>query len=606
MNSINRILIVLLVIPILLFAEDGEEKIFSLEEETFHANETSEMLEAIRRNPLNINLASDKKLQKLPWLSEEDINLILKYRKQNVISNWYTLLEIGLNSITISDIKNYIIFKPKEKLKLQQSARLEFNEAKQTFPSALKYYQRIKLDYKKFQVGFLSQKDEGESDPLDFYSYFVSYSDSKFFRKIILGKYRLGIGQGLIFAPKLGMSKSAEATNVPVKKYNQLKPYTSSYEIWEMQGISTEIQYKNLQIVSFASRSNLSANLNSQNDITSFNESGLHLDTAKKDNVTETIFGSALQYNFLNHKFGICVANFDFDHEFADPYMSSEYNAASISFMLNQTGYPIFGEFAAIDEKFGGVVGAKFGENKFRQLILTRYYQKDLPTWHGNSFSAQSNFDNEMGMYYGITILPFPKNKINCYFDVWSFPETRYFEKMPTVGSEQFLQWESHFESNSIRATLQHKSKEKYLNLEETRIRDFQRTLLRIDWWQKLSDITLKTRTEFVSEYLPEDEVYTSGWLMYEQFKWKTKKLELITRITVYHSDTSPFKVKHYMYENNVNGIMQNSVLSGDGINTFLLLKYKLLKNIEIQFKLSDAWYDQDKMRIFFQILSSW
>ncbi|MDO9578621.1 MAG: helix-hairpin-helix domain-containing protein [Candidatus Cloacimonadales bacterium] len=602
----NRILIILLLLPFLLLAEDAEEKIFSLEEETFHANETSEILETLRKNPLNINQASASDLQKLPWLSEEDIHKIVESRKQQEISNWQDLENIGISSITISDIMDYIIFKPKEKLKYRQSLRFELNEAKENFPSTLKYYQRIRLDYGKFQSGFLTQKDEGETDLLDFYSYHLSYSGAGIFQKTIIGKYRLGIGQGLIFAPKLGLSKSAEATTIPVKKYNLLRPYTSSYEIWEMQGISTDIRLGDFQIIPFVSRSALSANLDSTGCITSFNEGGLHLDETKKNNVRETLFGSAVQYDFFDHQVGFCAASFDFNHNFADPEMSAKYTAGSFNFLLNRSSYPIFGEFAAIDAKLGGVMGAKFGENSFRQLILVRYYEKGIPTWQGNPFSTQSNFENETGIYYGITLLPFVRNKINCYFDVWSFPETRYFEKMPTVGSDQFLQWESHFETNSLRATVQHKSKEKYISLDDAKIRDFERTLLRLDWWQKLNTVTLKTRGEFVSEFLPEDKVYTSGYLMYEQLKWQSKKLEFITQVTVYRSDTSPFKVKHYVYENNVDGVMQNSVLSGDGIASYLLVKYKLGKNLELQFKISDEWQVPARRRLFFQIIGSW
>jgi len=606
MNLIIKALIILLLLPFLLLAEDGEEKLFSLEEETFHANEMSELLAMLRRNPLNINKATRVELQKLPWFSEVEICNIIKYRKQNSISSRKDLEKIGLSSITISDIRDYIIFKPKEKLKFRQSFRLELNEAKTDLPSSLKYYQKMKVDFGRFQMGFLSQKDEGETDLLDFYSYHFSYSGTALLKKLILGKYRLGIGQGLLFAPKLGMSKSAEATSVPVKKYNQLKSYTSSYEIWDLRGVSADIQFKNMQIIPFLSHSDLSANLNSNKHITSFNESGLHLNSKSRNNVSETIFGTSIRYNILDHHIGISAASFDFDHKFADAEMSSSYFAGSVNFMINPTGYPIFGEVAAMDKKMGGILGAKFGENNFRQLILARYYEKDIPVWHGNPFSAQSNFDNEIGVYYGFTILPFPRNKINCYFDLWSFPETRYFEKMPTAGSEQFLQWESHFENNSLRTTLQHKSKEKYLSLKDSKIRDYERTLLRLDWWQKLTPVTLKTRTEFVSEYLPENKVYTNGYLMYEQLKWKTEKLVLIAQITVFRSDTSPFKVKHYVYENNVSGVMQNSVLSGDGIASYLLIKCDLWKNIELQCKAADVWGVKNKMRLFFQVIGSW
>ncbi|MCF7884472.1 MAG: helix-hairpin-helix domain-containing protein [Candidatus Cloacimonetes bacterium] len=586
-------------------AEDAEEKIFSLEEETYHSTELSDILQKLKQNPLNINTASKNDLLQLPWLSEQDIDLIISFREKTEIISSKQLAEIGIDEITISDISDYIIFAAKEKVKIQNQTRVEFNEAKEDYPSTAKYFQRTKAEYGKFQAGFLSQKDEGETDPVDFYSYYMQYQNSGFLQNLVLGKFRIALGQGLVFAPKLGMSKSAAATSVPVKRYNSIKPYTSSFEIWDLQGIAGELKLSKFRIIPFVSVNDFSANLDSTKAITSFNETGFHFDESKKNNVQEKLFGTAIQYEKESFEIGTGFSRFNFDHDFADS-SNSGYSAGNLYFMINNNGYPIFAEAALIDDKFGALAGMKFGENKLRQLLVFRWYQKDIPTWHGNAFSSQSNFDNETGLYYGITIIPAKRNKINAYFDVWSFPKTRYFEKMPTVGSEQFLQWESHFSTQSIRLTLQHKFKEKYISLDEAKIRDYERTLIRFDWWQKLHDFTFKTRGEFVSEYLAEEKVYTSGFLFYEQLKLKLEKLELIGQLTFYKSDTSPFKVKHYVYENNVDGIMQNSVVSGDGINSYLLAKYHISSNFEIQMKISDVWQQPEKLRAFAQIICNW
>ncbi len=589
----------------LLLAEDAEEKLFSLEEETFHANEMSDMLLKLRKNPLNINTAGKDELLQLPWLSETDVKMILAARTKKQISSPHNLAEIGLDQITISDIKDYIIFAEKPRIKLKNQTRLEFNESKKDLPSSLKYYQRTSANYGRFLAGILTQKDEGERDPLDFYSYYLQFSNAGWLQNIVLGKYRLALGQGILFAPKLGLSKSAAATSVPVKRFGQIKPYTSSYEIWDLQGAGSEIRLGNFKLTPYFSVNYYSANLDSTKAITSFNESGLHLDESRKNNVQEILYGSAVQFEKATYEIGINYSHFTFDHDFADA-SSSRYEAANFFFIVNKTGFPIFGEAALIDGKWGSVSGIKFGESKFRQLLIARYYQKNLPTWHGNSFSAQSRFDNEVGLYYGITILPAVRNKINAYFDIWQFPYTRYFEKMPTVGSEQFLQWESHFSSQILRLTLQHKFKEKYISLSEAKIRDFKRTMIRLDWWQKLAEFTFKSRAEFVSEYLPEEKVHTSGFLFYEQLKLKLADLEVIAQINFYKSDTSPFKVKHYVYENNVDGIMQNRVVSGDGITSYLLVKYSFYRHFEIQFKLSDVWQESDKLRFYFQIINNW
>ena len=599
-------IIVLLLLTANLYGNDAEEKLFSVEEETYHANELSEILSQIKENPININTSTKTELQKLPWLSENDIILIIQSRKNQVLSSWEDLDKLGINAITVNELHDFIVFRKRPELHLKQQTRVEFSEAKSKLRSSLKYYQKTLTEYGNFKAGVLTQKDEGESDPIDFYSYYLQYRSNEILQNCILGKYRLALGQGILFAPKLGMSKSAEATSVPVKKYSSLKPYTSSYEIWELEGCSFELTTRNWSIIPFLSRTKLNANLDSLEQITSFNESGLNLDEAKKNNVQETLFGSAVEYNNGNNQLGCSYSSLAFDHEFSNDKRNQKYQAVNLYCNLFNNSYPLFSEIALADEKVAGLAGVKFGDTRFRQMLLVRNYAKDFPSWHGNPFSAQSNFDNETGLYYGVTILPRKDTKINCYFDLWSFPETRYFEKMPTVGSDQFLQLETRISENTFRFTIQNKQKEKYITLDEAEIRDFERLLLRLDWWQKLGVITMKSRAEWISEYLPEDKVHGKGVLFYEQAKLRSEKLQIIAQITVYRSVLKPFKVKHYMYENNVNGIMQNSVFSGDGVASYLLLRYDLFNNVHLQAKISDSWQKSNKMRLFFQLISSW
>lgn len=596
----SKIILFFFLFAAIIFAEDSEEKIFSFEDETYHSTELSDLLQSIKRKPINVNTADENELALIPWLSEKDIQKIIHSRNSQKITNLENLSTIGIDAITVNELEDYITFGPSIDLKLKQTSRVEFHQPKQYLPSTLKYFQKTILNINNFKFGFISQKDEGERDPLDFYSYFVEYSSENFLKKFIIGKYRLALGQGILFAPKLGMSKSGASTSVPVKKFNPIKPYTSSYEIWELEGSALNIELSSFNLIPFFSKTALSANLDTLSYITSFNESGLHLDEEKKNNVNETIYGLATKYSLADHSFGLIFAKINFDHDFSNSARKSKYSAISADFIINRSGFPTFGEIAYAQEKIAGVLGCKFGENELRHLLLIRYYQKDFPTWHGNPFSSQSRFDNEVGLYYGMTIIPFERTKINCYFDVWSFPETRYFEKMPTVGSEQFIQLERKFDTNSLRFTIQHKDKEKYISLDEAKIRDFERTTIRADWWQNISNFRFKTRYEVITEHLVNDDIHKSGILAYEEIKWKIDKITLIGQVAVYRSD-----VLHYMYEHNVDGIMQNSILKGDGAYSYFVFKYNLIKDIELQFKVSDHWNTKDKMRVYLQIVSS-
>ncbi len=596
----SKILLIFSLFIVFLLAEDFEENIFSVDDETSHSTELSNFLQNIKREPINLNTVDENELILIPWLSEKDIHKIILYRKSHKIINLEDLHKIGLNAVTINELKECITFQTTPNFKLKQRSRFEYQQAKQYLPYSLNYFQKTILTFNNFNLGFICQKDEGEKNPLDFYSYFLEYTQENFLKKLLLGKYRLALGQGILFAPKLGTSKSGAATSVPIKKFNPIKPYTSSYEIWSLEGAAANIQLSALNIIPFYSNTTLSANLDTLSFITSFNESGLHFDEDKKNIVKEIIYGIATKYSQVDHSFGINYAKINFDHNFENPARKSDYSAISADFIINKSGFPAFGEIAYTQKKMSGVLGCKFGENELRHLLLLRYYQKDFPTWHGNPFSSQSRFDNEVGLYYGMTIIPFERTKINCYFDIWSFPQTRYFEKMPTVGSEQFIQLERKFDTNSLRFTIQHKNKEKYISLNEAKIRDYERTTIRADWWQNINNFRFKTRCEFLSEYLADDNIHKSGILAYEEIKWKIEKLTLIGQITVYHSD-----VLHYMYEHNVGGIMQNSILKGDGVYSYFLMKYNILQNIELQFKVSDHWYTKDRMRVYLQVISS-
>ena len=584
----------------ILAAQVDLETIISQDEETSYPTELMEFLQNIRKKPVNINTIIEEDLYLFPWLTEIDVKKILEYRKSHKINKISDLRKLNISNKTINEIKNYITFKTVSRYKIQQISRAEFHQQKQNYPSTLKYFQKTILDLKKLKIGFISQKDEGEKDPLDFYSYFIEYTTDNFLKKCLIGKYRLALGQGILFASKLGTSKSGAATSTPIKKFHPIKPYTSSYEIWEMEGAAANLRFSYFNLIPFFSKTSLSTNLDTLDQITSFNESGIHHDENKKNNVKEMIYGLAAKLKWRDHSFGLNFANLNFDHEFSNSAQKSEYAAISIDFILNRSSYPAFGEFACTQDKIAGVLGGKFGENKLRHLLLFRYFEKDFPTWHGNPFSSQSRFDNEVGLYYGMTIIPLERVKINCYFDLWSFPGTRYFEKMPTVGSEQYIQVERKFKVNSLRLTVQHKNKEKYISLDQAKIRDFARTTFKIDWWQIITNLRFKTRCELVTEYLPEDKIHESGILAYEEIRWKIEKFTMIGQVTVYHSD-----VLHYMYEHNVDGIMQNSVLNGDGIYSYFVFKYNLFKSMELQFKFSDHWNTKDKLQMYLQVVSN-
>ncbi|MFO7895707.1 MAG: hypothetical protein R6U84_02090 [Candidatus Cloacimonadales bacterium] len=574
---------------------DAVENILLNEEETYYATELFQQLDEYEQHPLNINTATAQQLKTFIWLSEDEIAQIIALRRQADFNSAQDLAKTGIAEINLDALLPYIKFEPSPKLNFSYLLRLELSEKKMQLDSPLKLLQKLEMTYDNSRWGLVTQKDAEETNYLDYYSYFweVQHRDLH----LILGKYRIMLGQGILFAPKLGISKSAAATSVGGNRNQLFRPYTSSYEIWELQGAALEWDYRNLKFATFGSFNQLTANL-ADGVITSFDQTGIHLDADKKHNVDEVVAGAIVGLSYRESKIDLYFASQNFDREIADD--KNKYLAWGSSFYLLTGDYPFLAEYAQAAGKHALLVGKKWGEARLRQLLLYRYYQADFPTWHGKPFAAQNNFENENGLYYGLTYLPATRFKINAYFDFWQHQEPRYLEKMPTSNSEQLLQAEYKINQHNFRIRLQHKFKERQINLDESMIRDFQRTTFRFDWLKDLGNFSLKQRYEFSSEYLPNQQLWKDGELFFSQLQYQSQRLQLIGRIAVYQS-----KILLYMYENNVSGIMQNRILSGDGITAFVVIKAHLTSALEIQAKLSDNLSKSKQRQFTLQLISS-
>jgi hypothetical protein len=154
-------------------------------------------------------------------------------------------------------------------------------------------------------------------------------------------------------------------------------------------------------------------------------------------------------------------------------------------------------------------------------------------------------------------------------------------------------------EEKNYALSLHHKNKEKNLEINESIVKGIQKNKLRLDWWKNIHNFHILYRVEIANEYFRDENSYKHGTLAYQQLKYRIKLWELTAQITYYESD-----VQMYMYENNVEGVLQNSVLSGNGLYSYLALKYIIWKNVEIQGKITDHWLEKEKMRLYFQIIN--
>ena len=585
--------------------EDQMEKLFSSEDETYKVTELHNYLQNLKKNKININEAKYSDLIRLPWLSPKQVDEIIKFRKKREITNIKNLQLTGISEDTIEEILPYISFHTSEPIYFQSRIRGQY-KPDMDYESCLKFLQKYQLDWKNYHLTFLSQKDEGEKDFWDYYSGSLTIFQQNIVKKIILGNYRLALGQGIIFAPKLGISKGGNATRQPMKYFSTIKPYTSTMETYSLFGVAGKIKFGNFQILPFISDYKLDANLD-DGKITSLDIIGFHrteAEIAKKDNVREKIYGSHISYGDKN-QIGFTALNLEFNLPFADENIRQKQEIFGVDFQYNLQNFNFIGE-GAISEKRKAILLTLFWEQgEFENLIIFRNYEKYFPTFHGNPFHTSGDFDNECGIYYGISFRPLKRTKLDMYFDIYKFPEQKSLVDMPTYGFDKFLQFEKKWKLSKMRFTFQQKQYENWRTFsDESKIYQRERNIFRLDWRQKItSSFEIKLRGEFTFHQYKNVDKYDSGILFYQDFKFMfSPKLTNYIRICQYHTDD----IILYMFENDLNGIMLNSQFNGDGIFVYFLMKYDFGKNFSLQMKLAEKICKEVKLerteQIKFQI----
>ena len=610
-NKFFTLLLLLIIISLKLSAEDTEEqmeKLFSSEDETYISTELQQRLEYLQKHKLDINKADYNELAELPWLSPQDVDAILLYRKTHSITSMKKLQEAGISEDIIQNLQPYISYLQSTPVHFISRQRMQYKEDT-GYDSPLKFYQRYQAKWRNFSLYFLSQKDEGEKDWLDYWSATLYITELDFVKNFAAGNYRLSFGQGILFAPKLALSKGGNATHQPLKHYRDVKPYTSTNEVYSLFGFAGDFSFYDMHIIPFYSNYALDGIIENgcikSIDITGFHRSDSGQD--KKDAIREKLYGAHISYGDQN-RFGVTAYRDLYNHPFCDSTKKQFQDLYSADYYLNYRNITLFGEGAYANGKRAFVTGVLWQQGMLENIILYRDYEKDFPTFHGNPFHAGGDFDNEKGLYYGITLRPFERSRLDVYFDVFRFPEESTYGSLPIYGFDSFVQFEQKWKTSRMRFTYHHKQTERWRSFDEvSKLYQVKRNTCRLDFIQKINDkLEFKFRGEFTYHHYANTEKYDAGILLYQEMKYFiTPKLKNYVRVCQYHTGD----IILYMYENDLDGIMLNSQFKGDGVFGYILLKYDIGSHFSIQAKYAEKIWKEKQIKhsrqIKFQIETS-
>lgn len=603
-----------------------------------------EELQYLAENPLNINQADEEDLLRIPFLNEVTVKNLLEYRKRTgTIYSVYELASVeGIGRdlaerlswfISVEGDSNVGNESGKWNIPAQQQILVK---TWQTFPNPDGYlpvsdkppafmgspqkmylrYQYRKGDF--LQAGITGDKDPGEeffrrSNPwgFDFYSGHVRLKPFSWMPQLILGDFSVRAGQGLFISQGFSMGKSADVLQIS-KSVSQIRPYTSSGENFFFRGVAGTLEAGIARIHLFGSTKRSDANLVQNSDgsttFTSLQSSGYHrtlTETEDKNSLRHWITGGILTcytggfrigLNWLYERFQYPMVR---GNQLYQKYLFSgmENLNASMDYRWVMGRYQLYGEGAV--SRSGGVAVVQGLEARLHDQIsmamVFRHYEKNYhATWAG-SFGEGSAAANETGFYMGIRVLPVSRVTLSGYADWFRFPWVSYSAIGPASGHEYLFQAEvrpsrkinGYFRVKSKVRPDKSKSEHTYYDLNESR------TTSRAHISFQVSDvIALKTRLERVNYFGLSGE---KGILVYQDVGWTPPKTSLSTTFRIAWFNTGGYSSRIYTYENDLLYNFSTLAFSGNGIRTYLNLKFSFLNQFDGWLKIAyTAYSDRD------------
>ena len=601
---------------------ETEEIISDLLQEPSEESDNSDLYETIEEfisNPVNINEAGLNELTSIPFIDISTADRIIKYREKS--GHFFSVYELysidGLTKESIEKISPFITVNKMPvksdqdnsffsdlsinfRSKIQADLREKKGFTEKKFKgSKYKIYNRFISEFNNFELGFLMDKDPGENSFSDFSSFSFSLKKSGFINNITLGDYLIKWGQGLALWSSYGLSKGADAVFSPKKNSKVIKRYTGSSENNFFRGAALNLEWRNFSLTAFYSRNKIDANIDSvSHNILSAPVDGLHRtdnEIAKRKSLSETVFGSAIDFHNKFLKTGLVFYNSSFGNSFVPGSIydikGNKFSYESVFFDIFIKKINFFGELVYNGISVASINGIEIQAYKDLVFLTTiRSYPRNFNSIHGFSFGEKSGAGkNEFGIYYGLRWIS-PIGLLNFYYDQFKFPYASYSIPLPSVGHEILLDFKNKFIKN-YETGFRFKYEKKEVACNENNIAKIGsriRKKLRIEINYKLSkQIKLKGRFEYNNIEI--NNSIEEGFLTFQDIQYHLPPFfDLYTRITFF--STGSFNSAVYEYENDLPGTLISPALYGGGIRCYFVIRIKPYKILAISCKYSETF----------------
>ena len=602
------------------------QRVFPVQQENINYDDLYESLYQLYQNPLDLNAASSENLASLYLLSQLQINNILQHRQLN--GNFLSIYELQavpnldletINKLlpfvavnyrfSISDLKNRLTNPTDHYFVLRSNQVLEkakgFEDGKY-LGSPQHIYARYRLSHPKdFQVGFIMEKDAGEKNYFDYFTFHFQLRNKGKLKNLILGDYQAQFGQGLVTSAGFSLGKSSEAIATTRRSNLGARPYGSVLEGGFFRGAVATYQLGKIDLTGFYSSTKRDANLNEtdgnrEDYFSSILTAGYHrtaTELARKNQISEQNIGINATFQLKNGQIGATLLNTQFDAILQrSPYLYNKFEFSGKQNLVIGTNvnyswqnFNFFGEAARSSSGGIGAIGG-FVAALSRQVewaVNLRNFDKNFHSFYANALSEGSRNINEKGIYWGLKYTPRKSLTFSGFYDRFAFPWLRYLVDAPSNGYDYLLRMT--FQPNKkvlFYAQYHEEHKGKNLPNNTTNIDQVVGTMRQsiLANFEYSINRVFKTQTRVqLNTFQYATLSQSKGYAIMQDIEGSVRKLQLKGRIAYYNTDDYDSRI--YVYENDVLYAISLPAYYGKGVRTYLIARYPINRHIDFWFR---------------------
>lgn len=554
-----------------------------LENQEVDYEELQEQLLEIAQHPINLNEATAEQLERLRFLSFDQVDNILLYVHEHPMQSLYELQLIGgLHDYDIDNLLPFVTVNPVNKNdgiaaqdvfrygKNEILTRVDVRNVESYVGDPVYTHAKYRFNYQdRVQFGFGIQRPTGAPARDMLYAAYIELHRIWRFKTIVAGNFQASFGQGLVVSSPLHMGKSAYVMNAGYQNEG-LRKY-SSLNGEGLHGIGATLDLGIADVSAWYSlkKANDSTRLHTIGANTTIRYNRLKVGFT----ILENIYSDSLRYYYANAQYN------------QNYFRGDNQTVLGANVRWNQGKVDLFAEVAAAQNQrwgWGILAGTRYTPvTSVGFTLLYRYYSPTFDNTLGYAFSETSRINDENGLYLGADISRLRHWRFTAYGDLFRFSGIKYgIPYAPSLGYDAMLNI-AYIPNNQWDTNLKFRAREKAKKATYS---------LRYQFVYHHAGWRLLTQAE-ANIVTPPSVPLTYGYAITQDVQYTFSQVPLTLQLRLQGFDIRHWDNRIYTYENDVLYASSIPATYGLGGRGYLNLRWQIIRQLALYLRLSETIY---------------